>query len=62
MKAPTYHLDIGSETAPAAACGKKKGLVMEKNKFMKQMKDGFDSLFLCDNCIRIAKSKKNGKA
>ena len=59
MKAPTYHLDIGSEKMPIAACGKKKGFAMQGDEFRIRMKDGFESLFLCDNCIRVAKSKKN---
>jgi hypothetical protein len=66
MKAPTFHLPDGNfETAAKSACGKKKGLIMEEAEFKEKMKDGFESLFLCDSCIKIAKSlksKRNAKA
>lgn len=64
MKAPIYHLDTSNANSAlvTVACGKKKGLAMEEQEFRKRMKDGFESLFLCETCIKIAKSKKNVKA
>jgi hypothetical protein len=60
MKAPIYHMQTGETPERlTVACGKKKGLAMEEKEFRKRMKDGFDSLFLCDACIRIAKKKKS---
>ena len=61
MKAPTYHMEVGeTKDRVLVACGKKKGLAMEEKEFRKRMKDGFDSLFLCDTCISIAKKDKKG--